>query len=305
MYKILTEASGSMTAAYLIKAIQQAGFTAVASDIDPACAGRFLAEDFIQMPKAGQPDLWQTMTAELVKHDVSLVIPSLDETLVEWAKRKAEFARLGIRVILSDAATLSVFQDKWLTYQFFKEIGVPTPATSLEQEYPLVKPRQGRGAKGIRVTTEPVVMAGMISQEVIEGEEYTVDVFCDRASRPVYIIPRTRLAVKDGKSTGGITVDHKEISRWVQKICAQASFIGPVNMQCFLCANGEIRFIEINPRIAGGMALGFAASENWIALLVQHFIRGEEIIPKPVQYGLEMRRYYAEVFIPTSELGRH
>ncbi|VBB05538.1 atp-grasp fold duf201-type [Lucifera butyrica] len=300
MYKILTEASGSMTAAYLIKAVQSAGCLAVASDIDENCAGRFLADDFLVMPAVHDPQLWEKITKALLAAHINVVIPSLDETLLAWAQQKERFRELGIYVMLSEPDTVRRFQDKWLAYNFFREIGVPTPATGLEQKYPLVKPRHGRGSQGIKITDNPIDMDGMISQELIEGEEYTVDVFCDRDAAPVYIIPRRRIAVKEGKSTGGQTVYNKEIIMWIRKICREIPFLGPVNFQCFVCADGSVRFIEINPRIAGGMALGFAASENWVKLMIHHFIQGEAIIPKPVQYGLEMRRYYAEVFIPSS-----
>jgi carbamoyl-phosphate synthase large subunit len=53
----------------------------------------------------------------------------------------------------------------------------------------------------------------------------------------------------------------------------------------------------VNPRIAGGMALGFAATENWIDLIVDNYINNKEVIAKPIQYGLRMTRYYSECFI--------
>jgi carbamoyl-phosphate synthase large subunit len=142
-------------------------------------------------------------------------------------------------------------------------------------------------------------MNGMISQEEIKGEEYTIDVFCDKDSYPVYIVPRKRLRIKDGKSTAGSVVENREIIRWVQKICEATHFLGPINIQCFVNSK-NIKFTEINPRIAGGMALGFAATENWINLIVKHFIKNKPIHPKPIQYGMRMLRYYAEIFVPES-----
>ena len=65
-----------------------------------------------------------------------------------------------------------------------------------------------------------------------------------------------------------------------------------------MLSDGSVKFIEINPRIAGGTALGFASTESWITLIVNNIIGGEPIEPKLIQYGLEMRRYYAEIFIP-------
>lgn len=297
MLKILTEASGSLTSGYLLKAIKDAGHRSVASDIDPECVGRYLADDFILLPSKDDPDLWPQTIKAMVDHGVEIVIPSLDEMLLGWSRRKSEIAQHGIHVIISPEQTIQVFQDKWLTYQFFRSAGIPAPRTSLEQEYPLVKPRMGRGSRGVRVTSEPVSMDGMVSQELVEGEEYTVDVFCDRLSQPVYIIPRKRLGVSQGKSTGGIVVDQPVIRKWVLEICRQIQFIGPINMQCFLLNDGTVQFIEVNPRVAGGMALGLAASENWIRLIVDHLVLGKQVEPKPIIYGLMMRRYYAEVFV--------
>jgi carbamoyl-phosphate synthase large subunit len=297
-YRILTEASGSLTAGYLIEGIRAAGHKSVASDIDPRCFGSVLADDFILMPRADAPGLWEQVERAIVDKRVDLVVPSLDEMLEGWSVRKAHFERLGIRIVISDPRTVAICQDKWLTHEFFVANGIPSPATSLQQEHALVKPRRGRGAAGVRVTREPVDMQGMISQELLSGTEYTVDVFCDAASRPVYIVPRRRVHVRDGKSTAGVVEDQPVIRSCVEKICSRLPFIGPINVQCFLTSSGDVRFVEINPRIAGGMALSFAATENWFDLIVRNLLGGEPLVPKPVRFGLEMRRYYAEVFVP-------
>ena len=248
------------------------------------------------MPKSNDAKLWEKINNLLVDFEIDSVIPSLDETLLGWAERKNDFEEKNIHVLLSDAEVIKIFQDKWLTYQFFKENHIPTPETSLEQKYPLIKPRLGRGSVGVFVTNDEVAMEGNVSQELIEGTEYTIDVFCNKESKPVYIVPRKRLNVKDGKSTAGIVIKHDKINEYVNEICAATTFVGPINIQCFETKEGDIKFIEINPRIAGGMALGFAATENWVNLMVEHFINNQEIHPTEVKYGLKMMRYYSEVF---------
>jgi carbamoyl-phosphate synthase large subunit len=298
-YRILTEASGSLTAGYLIKSIREAGQVCVASDIDPHCVGSLLADEFVLMPPANDPALWPKIERLLSEAGIDVVLPSLDETLLGWSERSGSLReRLGVQVVLSDPETVAICQDKWRTYQFFVANDVPTPATSLTQDYPLVKPRFGRGGRGVRIAGQPVDMTGMLSQEPITGVEYTVDVFCDRDARPVYVVPRRRMDVRGGKSTGGIVERQEGISGWVHQICRHLRFVGPVNLQCFVLPDGSVRFVEINPRIAGGMALGFAATENWIGLIVRGILGGEPIEPVPIRYGLEMRRYYAEVFVP-------
>jgi len=294
--KVLTDASGSLTGAYLVNAIKETGALVVASDIDSTCYAKYLADEFIQMPLSNDVKLWNKIEKLLEEYQINIVIPSLDETLIDWALRKSYFAKKNTHVLISNEEVIKTFQDKWQTYQFFKKNGIPSPLTSLKQDYPLIKPRYGRGSVGVFVTTDEVSMEGNISQELIEGTEYTVDVFCNKESYPVYIVPRQRLNVKDGKSTAGVVIKHDRITEYVKKICEATNFIGPINIQCFETKEGEIQFIEINPRIAGGMALGFAATENWIKLLIEHFIYHKEIYPVEVKYGLKMKRYYSEVF---------
>lgn len=298
MLRVLTEASGGLTSGYIIKAISDAGYIAVASDVDEFIAGRFLADEFVRMPYATDEQLWKKTLDAIKQNKIDVVIPSLDDTLLGWAGRKQELREQNIHVILSDSETVRIFQDKWLTYQFFLDNGIPTPETSLEQEFSLIKPRMGRGSKGIKLTSDRVDMTGMISQQVVHGEEYTIDVLCDIDSSPLYIVPRKRLNIREGKATGGIVVLHKEMIEWVKRICNAISFAGPINIQCFLCEDGSIQFIEINPRLAGGMALGFAATENWIGAIVNRWLYSKEIIPRQVTNGLKMMRYYDEIFVP-------
>ena len=297
--RILTEASGSLISAYIVKAIQEAGHTAIASDIDGDIAARFLADAFIQMPRSDDPQLWEKTIALLLANKVDIVFPSFDETLLGWAARKEQLLKqCGIHVILSSRETVQTFRDKWLTYRFLRACRVPTPATSLKQIHPLVKPRLGRGSQGVGVPGRPVPMKGMLSQQLLKGQEFTVDVFCDKHSTPAYIVPRKRLRVTSGKSVAGIVVDQPEIAKWVKVICQNAKLQGPINLQCFVDPAGQPWFTEVNPRLGGGMALSFAATENWIRLAVSHFVEGKRIFPKPVAYGLRMFRYYAEVFVP-------
>lgn len=298
--RILTEASGSLVGAWLVGAIQDAGYTAIASDINPRCAARYLADDFIQMPRHDEPDLWKRLLNLLEIHSVDMVIPSLDETLLGWAERDDLLASLGVHVIVSSAAAVRIFGDKWLTYQFFTEHGIPTPQTDLVGKFLLVKPRRGRGSRGNFVRHAPlppgmVQSEGLVSQELLEGEECTVDVLCDISGEPIYIVPRLRQDVRDGKSCSGVVIRNDEIMRWVKQICRHCFLRGPVNMQCFV-HDGSVRFTEINTRIGGGMALGFAATENWIPLLIDNFVQKRPITPGSVAYGTQMARYYAEVF---------
>jgi len=295
--KIMTEAAGSLVSAYMFKAIREAGHIPVGSDITPWTSALALADEQLVLPPATAPGLWETIEAELAAHQIDMVIPSFDQTLLGWSERRDHFAGLGVTVPVSPPQTMGIFLDKWKTYQFFTANGIPTPPTSLEQKFELLKPRCGSGAKGIHRSIEPTDMEGYVSQALAVGEEYTVDCLFDRDGQPIYMVPRLRVMVRDGKSTQGQTARLPQVEKYIQRMAAAAPFAGLVNFQCFVDDKSEVQFIECNPRLAGGMSLGFAATENWIGPLVENFRHGRPMVPKTVRYGVRMIRYYADLFV--------
>ena len=295
--KIFLEASGCLTANFLISAIKDAGHICVASDANPESIGKLLSDEFYTVPMATDTDYVEKVLEILIEHKIVMVIPTLDDALLKWASMREQMEKNNITLAISDTPTLNVCVDKWNTYQCFIKNGIPTPKSSLKKDFPLVKPRNGRGGSGIVVTDDTNVnMDNMICQELLLGTEYTVDVFCDYNHDPVYIVPRVRAGVKDGKSTGGVVCQNKDIDMGVRKICKAIPFTGAINIQCFETKDG-IRFTEINPRFGGGTVLGMKATENWIPLTIDTFCYKKRISQKKdIHYGLKMGRYYAEIF---------
>lgn len=297
--KILVEATGSLGSVYMINSIIDSGHSVCGSDVDEFNAGKYFCNDYIVFPSIEQPDLWDQVECLVYKHAIDVVIPSFDEMMLGWAKRQKSLMKKNIFVIISPVETIKMFQDKWETYNFFKCIGVPTPATSIGDDYELIKPRFGRGGKGIYLNdgNQSASMEGMISQEKIKGKEYTIDVLFDAFGSPIYIVPRIRLDVRDGKSVKGIVVKNDSIEQYIKYIATQVEFKGPINFQCFEEENGDIKFIEVNPRLGSGTALSFKATENWVPLIINNFVYNQKIKAGNILYGKRMVRYYAECFI--------
>ena len=77
IHNILVEASGSLVAPYLIKAIKAAGHNCVASDIETHSAGWFLADDFLLLPKASANNLWDEIKSVMSKVGLSTELKSV------------------------------------------------------------------------------------------------------------------------------------------------------------------------------------------------------------------------------------
>lgn len=295
--RIMIEAVGSMVSGAIIKNIHDAGHQVIGTDASKDCFAKELCDEFYVVPCASEPNSAEFLKNFVLEKKIDVVIPTLDEGMLKWAQASGELEKKNIHVAISDTDVIDICEDKWKTYLFFAENNIPTPVSSLEQKYPLVKPRDGRGGAGIVVTDETVDMTGMISQELLRGTEYSIDVFCDIDGEPVYIVPRKRQAVREGKSTAGIVVKNEKIESIVRQICSSMKFQGVINIQCFDDEEKGICFTEINPRWGGGTALGVAATENWVTLLIETFVGKEKIkTSKDINYGLRMGRYYSEVF---------
>lgn len=295
--RIMTEAIGSLVCGAGFRNIHDAGHIAVGTDANAECFARYLCDEFYQVPYASDPNSPRFLQNLSVEKKIDLVIPSLDEGMLGWAIAKKELANKGVAVAISEPRTIDICEDKWKTYLLFEENDIPTPKSSLENIYPLVKPRLGRGGESIYINNPDVDMENMISQELLHGTEYTVDVFCNINNEPIYIVPRVRLGVREGKSTAGLVVKNDNIDMYVRKICKAIPFLGAINIQCFVDDAGKVKFTEINPRWGGGTALAMAATENWIPLIVDTFVNHKTVTAtKEVEYGLKMGRYYNEVF---------
>jgi len=271
-------------------------------DITPYSCGLYLFNKGYLVPPYSQKDCFDYILDILKKENIDIVLPIVHEGLPLWANRMALLKKLGIFVFLSPISTIDICNDKWKTFEFFRKNKIKTPATSLKHEFCFLKPRFGRGGAGIRHIPlgESVNMEGYISQQFIEGQEYSVDVFCDIEGNALCIVPRKRVQITSGISTVGQVVKDIEIESQVKQILSFMKFLGPINIQCFKNSFG-IYFIEINSRLAGGMSLSMHATCNWFKTIYK-IIKKEQVHSMNVNYGLIMMRYFSEIVISEENL---
>lgn len=301
---VLVEGIGSMVFSTQLKFYNDMGWNTVGVDVNNMSAGFNNVSKSYIVPRYTDVNCFEKVEDIIDKENIHLVFPSVNEGLLEWSKRKNYFyEKYKTRVIISNESTINICFDKWNTYNFFIDNNIPTPKTSLTLEYDLIKPRIGRGSVGIvnrDKLSRDFSMDGNISQEIVTGDEYTIDVLCDFNSNPIYIVPRKRLGVSSGLSVKGVTIYDDKIIQYCKIIVEKLKPIGIINIQCFKDGD-KISFIEINPRIAGGSSLSFSSTENWFKA-IERFIQGKTYIPKEIIYGRYMFRTFNDVIIDEGNL---
>jgi carbamoyl-phosphate synthase large subunit len=136
-----------------------------------------------------------------------------------------------------------------------------------------------------------------IVQEFVEGKEYTIDCICGMDGRPVSVVPRERLEVRAGEVSKSRTCKDAAIIDAAVDVCEKLGAIGPITIQCIKTAQGDIKFIEINPRVGGGVPLTFEAGVDYGTIL-KKMAMGEKVEPLIGQFKeITMLRYDEAVFI--------
>jgi len=138
-----------------------------------------------------------------------------------------------------------------------------------------------------------------ICQELIEGTEYTCDVYVDFGMKVRCVVPRKRIEVRSGEvSKGQVVKDIRIINEATQLVEILKAGPGIITLQLFLTGNGKIKFIEINPRFGGGAPLSIKAGADFPKWILQELSGGKPGIRlDSIKDGLIMLRYDSEVWL--------
>jgi len=257
---------------------------------------------------------------------VKLLIPTVDLDLKRLAQNKSKFATLGCRVLVSNPQVIDICQDKRKTHKFLLKNNFDTPITiSLQTalknsqssivnrqskiRFPLfVKPWDGYAGRGNAVVNNRKELLfyskripNPICQELVEGTEYTCDVYVDFGMKVRCVVPRKRIEVRAGEVSKGQVIKNtrimNEAAMLVEKLEAGP---GIITLQLFLTSDGKVRFIEINPRFGGGAPLSIKAGADFPKWILQELTgKKPNIRPDGFKDNLIMLRYDGEVWLET------
>jgi carbamoyl-phosphate synthase large subunit len=217
------------------------------------------------------------------KERIHLLIPTIDDELPLFGRYRNDFLAVGIRVAVSSARTGLICNDKYETFRFLKEKGIPFARTWLPEQldipnltYPLfLKPRSGRGSVGafpirnerelrffLEYVPEPVL------QEFLCGKEYTIDLLADFNGKVISVVPRERMVIRSGVTDRGQTYNNAEMIQLAICTAEALDIRGPANIQVKLQDNRATIF-EVNPRFSGGIPLTIAAGADFPSWLIE------------------------------------
>ncbi|WP_245975332.1 ATP-grasp domain-containing protein [Oceanobacillus chungangensis] len=251
----------------------------ITADVKQNAPTAFISDKHYILPSINHENYLTELLSLCIRENISLIIPLIDTELPLFAFNKQIFSEYGVKLLVSGMELNEIAGDKNKTYNFFVSNNISTPKVYSKEElrrneynFPLLlKPYDGSSSKGVTLITNEEELnffksyiPNAMVQEFITGEEYTVDVMVDFGGNVKTIVPRLRLETRAGEVSKGITRKDITIINAVKGVVkALPDPVGCITIQCIKKENGDIKFIEINPRFGGGIPLTIEAGANF------------------------------------------
>lgn len=284
-------------------------------DASWSAPGLQFVDDAYTVPRSDSDSYVPTINRIIEAEAVDYVLPTKDVDLLAFTSRWDNLTNEAV-FLMPDPDSTMICTDKVETAELFDSLGLTTPKTNhvsrsseWEGEYPaVVKSRGHQGTtRGFSIADDKVDLqetlqeyGSPIVQNYVGGPEYTVDVVCDFDGNPLRIIPRERLSLRDAVSDKGKTVADRDIIDQTKSIVSAIEPRGFLNAQC-IRTDHRLVWIEINPRISGGIPLAIEA--GGVDELFAKLLLGEATDAVLAEYeeGLYMAKHDDAVFLTESE----
>ena len=274
-------------------------------------SGSLLVDRFYQAPTVENTNEYLSFIFHLIETEDVDAIFSPDET--ELLLFQEYLDQLRGKVVIPPADIIRLFQNKQESAKAMLALVVSVPIVipysellkGLPEQKVILRENVSCCSYGIYITNSTNISdiqqhftPTTFAQEYISGQEYTVDVLCDRFGEPQIIIPRERLAIRGGITYKCRIAHEPSLIKICLDIYRNYKIPGFSNVQ-FIIKDDIPYFIELNPRIGGTTIASSLASVNLIELFIAHFFKekalaGLDYYMKLVNWETIVTRYYEE-----------
>jgi len=170
---ILLTGGGAPGAAGILRCLKlEPSFDVIVADADNNAVGKYLAKDFLTIPKADDPSFIDSIYTVCRQKNIHAILPLVTKELIPLSQHVEEFARVGTKILVSSFASLEIANNKSRLYEFLQWRGIAVPEfrivetteqferAVIELGYPAkqvcFKPSVSNGSRGFRIITEKI-----------------------------------------------------------------------------------------------------------------------------------------------------
>jgi carbamoyl-phosphate synthase large subunit len=267
-----------------------------------------LPENRHEIPWASSSDFLEKISDICQKNNIDVLVPGVDEELYILALKADKL--LPTKLMLPNVDFVETMLDKLLMAKCLEKKELSVPLThSLDEDFSdisfpcIVKPRKGRGSRGVKVLTtrdEALVFKKTLGraadtyviQNKIVGQEYTVQMAADLNGKLLAIVP-VKVGIKRGITIAAEVDDEKNVIEACQLIHQSYPTKGCYNIQLILTEDGAVMPFEINPRVSTTYCLVVAAGVDPIEIYL-----GKMASDKLISFnnGVQLKRHWHNYF---------
>jgi len=272
-------------------------------------AAQGFCDVFEQAPLTTDPGYIDWLNLMIRKHHIDLIIPGIEDDVYKWANHLSEIEQSGAKIMMNNTELIPVCKDKWEFYKASRKYDIQyTIESSLNSEFNflvdefglpfILKVRTGSASIGIvKVDSHKIFLqhqrkiGPILMAQPLVGDtehEYTTSAFGDGRGNFSSFITLKRKLSKDGFTEKAEVVFLDEIKDALLALCKIFKPIGPTNFQ-FRMHNGELKLLEINPRISSSTSIRTAFGYNECKMAVEYFLEGKAIIQPDIKRGKAVR----------------
>lgn len=302
---VLLTSSGrrSYLVRYFKEAVGEAGRVFAANSTP--CPAFHVADEAVVTPIIYDNDYIPFLLEYCKRNAIDLLVPLFDIDIPVLAENKQAFAEQGTLVVVADLEVALVCNDKWRTAHYLAQHGVRVPCTALgideaysflslgKMTYPvMVKPRWGMASLGTHIARNDAELEvlhnivqneidnsylkyesqanqgpSVIVQELLDGQEYGLDVMCDLEGAYQSTSVKRKLAMRSGETDSAVVVDSEELRELGRELATLCPHPGNLDVDVFVCEAG-CYVLELNARFGGGYPFTHAAGVDLPRALV-------------------------------------
>jgi len=252
-------------------------------------AAQAFCDVFEEAPATNDEGYLSWLQSIIIKYNVALVIPGIEIDVVTWNSYRKEIEESGARILLNAPNLIELCVDKWIFYQTLVanrcRYAIPTSLEFDEEkhEFPLLlKPRKGSGSKGVVIVQNQIELKGFLAEigphlmlQPVVGtvhDEYTVSAFFDFDSNLCAFITMKRSLSRQGYTEKAEIVKVDMMAKALSHLAEIFLPVGPTNFQ-FRMDKGQLKLLEINPRISSATSIRAAFGYNESAMSVEFLLK--------------------------------
>ena len=231
-------------------------------------------DGFYKVPKSIDKNFYETIINICIKEKIRFIIPSLDIDQQFFYPENKDLVENNIISLGSKIETLRIYKDKKVINSFLKKNNFLVPYTYDKSECEdnklyLLKPIDGFGSKGVRRIfgrdVRNIDTDKSLIEEICLGPEITMECFCYQEY--FTSVCRERIESKSGVCTKARVYYDSFLENIGAKFAHKLKLPYCFNLQFMKNSKNDYVITDVNLRMAGGMALSYAAGWDEVSAL--------------------------------------